>query len=231
MDISDDLIVPYNKQIVRFAGERVKTRGYTNLRTRLGTGRESEEKRVRYLLVEANTAYNVLLGRPCLNVCGAIISTPHLTMKYPTSRGTICTIRAYQKTTRECYAIAVTKGEDWREETRKLMHKQDDGQTLRPANAKKIARFMMVGGDLYRRGFSTPLLKCLNQPEAQYVMDELHNGICGFHTGRRGLKARILRDGYFWPTMEKDTVLFVQKCLKCHAHSNATAYTSSMSGV
>ncbi|XP_047170848.1 uncharacterized protein LOC124839159 [Vigna umbellata] len=107
MDISEDLIVPFNDQIVGFAGERVDTRGYVELRTRLGTGRSSEEKRVRYLLVEANTSYNVLLGRPCLNVFGAIVSTPHLTMKYPSETGTICTVRADQKTARECYAAGL----------------------------------------------------------------------------------------------------------------------------
>lgn len=84
MDISEDLIVPYNEQIVGFAGERVDTRGYVDLRTRLGTGREGDERRVRYLLVEANTSYNVLLERPSLNAFGAIVSTPHLTLKYPT---------------------------------------------------------------------------------------------------------------------------------------------------
>ncbi|XP_052723752.1 uncharacterized protein LOC128193711 [Vigna angularis] len=107
MDISEDLVVPYDGQIVGFAGERVDTRGYVELRTRLGTGRSSEEKRIRYLLVEANTSYNVLLGRPCLNAFGAIVSTPHLTMKYPSEKGTICTVRADQKTARECYAAGL----------------------------------------------------------------------------------------------------------------------------
>ncbi|XP_014521801.1 uncharacterized protein LOC106778353 [Vigna radiata var. radiata] len=100
MEISDDLIVPYDEQLGGFAGERVDTKGYLDLWTRLGAGREGEEKRVRYLLVDANTSYNVLLGRLCLNSFGAIVSTPHLAMKYPTSRGTICTIRANQKVAR-----------------------------------------------------------------------------------------------------------------------------------
>lgn len=47
-----------------FASERVDTEGYVDLRTRLGAEQENKEKRVRYLLVEANTSYNVLLGRP-----------------------------------------------------------------------------------------------------------------------------------------------------------------------
>ncbi|XP_047178710.1 uncharacterized protein LOC124845629 [Vigna umbellata] len=107
MDISEDLIVPYDGQIVGFAGERVNTKGYVELRTRLGTGRSSEEKRIRYLLVEANTSYNVLLGRSCLNAFRAIVSTPHLTMKYPSEKGAICTVRADQKTARECYAAGL----------------------------------------------------------------------------------------------------------------------------
>lgn len=104
MDILEDLIVPYNEQIMGFARERMDTRGYVDLRTRLGTKRDSEERRVRYLLLEANTSYNALLRRPCLNDFGAIVSTPHLTMKYPSNKGTICTVRADQKMTTECYA-------------------------------------------------------------------------------------------------------------------------------
>ncbi|XP_047163972.1 uncharacterized protein LOC124833515 [Vigna umbellata] len=76
MDLFEDLIAPFNEQIVGFSGERVDTRGYLDLRTRLGTSREAPELRVRFLLVEANTSYNALLGRPCLNAFGAIVSTP-----------------------------------------------------------------------------------------------------------------------------------------------------------
>ena len=58
---------------------------------------------MRYLLVEANTSYNVLLGRPCLNAFGAIVSTPHLAMKFPADKGGICTVHADQQIVRECY--------------------------------------------------------------------------------------------------------------------------------
>ncbi|XP_014491816.1 uncharacterized protein LOC106754319 [Vigna radiata var. radiata] len=107
MDLSEELIVPFHEQIVGFAGERVDTKGYVDLRTRLGTGRDGDEKKVRYLLVDANTSYNVLLGRPCLNSFGAIVSTPHLTLKYPNERKRIITVRADQKTARECYAAGL----------------------------------------------------------------------------------------------------------------------------
>lgn len=101
MDLSEDLVVPFHEQIVGFVGERVDTRGYIDLCTYLGTGQIGDERRVCYLLVEANTSYNVLLGRPCLNAFRAIVSIPHLTLKYPSDAG------ADQKTVRECYATGL----------------------------------------------------------------------------------------------------------------------------
>lgn len=65
--------MPYNEKIVGFVRERVNTR---ELMARLRVGRDNIENRVRYLLVEANTSYNVMLGRPFLNALGAIVSTP-----------------------------------------------------------------------------------------------------------------------------------------------------------
>ncbi|XP_020225120.1 uncharacterized protein LOC109807003 [Cajanus cajan] len=38
----------------------------------------------------------------------------------------------------------------------------------------KSAHFIIEAGDLFKKGFSTPLLKCLDLEQAQYVMDEIH---------------------------------------------------------
>lgn len=62
MELSEDIISPFNEQIVGFTSERVDTRGYLDLRTRLGMDGETKELRVRFLLVEGNTFYNALLG-------------------------------------------------------------------------------------------------------------------------------------------------------------------------
>lgn len=43
----------------------------------------------------------------------------------------------------------------------------------------------IIEGKLYRRGFSTPLLKCLKRKEAEYVLTEIHKGIVGQHLGER----------------------------------------------
>ena len=38
--------------------------------------------------------------------------------------------------------------------------------------------FVQMKNVLYKRGFSRPYLRCLSQEEANYVMREVHEGIC-----------------------------------------------------
>ena len=98
MNISESEIQPYDEQIVGFSGERVDTRGYIDLFTTFGDDYLSKTINVRYLLVNANTSYNILLGRPSINRLKAIVSTPHLAMKFPSVNGDIATVHVDQKT-------------------------------------------------------------------------------------------------------------------------------------
>jgi len=52
---------------------------------------------IRYLVVDVNTSHNILLGRPFLNHLGAIVSTPHLIMKFPSPSDDIITVPEDQK--------------------------------------------------------------------------------------------------------------------------------------
>ncbi|RDX78974.1 hypothetical protein CR513_40669, partial [Mucuna pruriens] len=80
---------------------------------------------------------------------------------------------------------------------------------------KEAAKYTLLGQRLYRRGFAFPLLKCLNKDEAEYVMREIHEGICGTHIGGRALASKIARAGYYWPTLKGDCMDFIKKCDKC----------------
>ncbi len=63
------------------------------------------------------------------------------------------------------------------------------------------SRYVLYEGKLYRRSFTSPLLKCLRPSEADYAMREVHEEICGNHLGGRALAHKILRQGYYWPTL------------------------------
>ena len=51
----------------------------------------------------------------------------------------------------------------------------------------RLARFALLRGTLYKRGFSAPLLKCIGKEDANYVLREVNEGICGNHIGARAL--------------------------------------------
>ncbi|XP_068504234.1 uncharacterized protein [Phaseolus vulgaris] len=65
------------------------------------------------------------------------------------------------------------------------------------AMKQQCARYTMINEDLYQRGYLTPLLKCITNKRAEYIMAEIHEGICRNHAGgeddgRQGLKGRLL---------------------------------------
>ena len=66
---------------------------------------------------------------------------------------------------------------------------------------KEAARFTILNDTLYKRGFSMPYLKCVNEEEAKYILEEIHEGVCDDHAGPRSLVSKVIRTGYFWPTM------------------------------
>ena len=81
------------------------------------------------------------------------------------------------------------------------------------------ARFSMVGGQLYKRSLGGPYLKCLTLEQGQYVLAELHEGICGNHPRGRTLAHRAHTQGYYWPTMKSDAVDYIRKCDPCQRMS------------
>ncbi|RDY12063.1 hypothetical protein CR513_03187, partial [Mucuna pruriens] len=80
---------------------------------------------------------------------------------------------------------------------------------------REASKYVVVDRRLYRRGFALPLLRCIGEDETDYVIREVHEGICGTHIGGRALANKIVRAGYYWPTMRNDCMSFVKKCDKC----------------
>ncbi|XP_034203566.1 uncharacterized protein LOC117618046 [Prunus dulcis] len=92
------------------------------------------------------------------------------------------------------------------------------------AQARKLryrsARYTVINDVLYKRGYTTPYLKCLTAEQGDYVLREIHNGVCGDHSGSRSLAYKVFRQGYFWPTMHQDANTLVKRCDKCQRFGN-----------
>jgi len=104
MRIAETEMMPYDDHVVGFSGERVGTKGYIELYTTFGQGKNTRTIRIRYLVIDANTSYNILLNRLSINQLMAIVSTPHLAMKFLSKTGDILTVHVDQNEARECYA-------------------------------------------------------------------------------------------------------------------------------
>lgn len=88
--------------------------------------------------------------------------------------------------------------QDWRDEIKAFITSgitpadSTDAKRLRT----QASRYVVIANQLYRRGFSTLLFKCLNPAKADYVMREVHEGICGMHSGARMTVSKLVRVGY-----------------------------------
>jgi len=86
-----------------FTGDEVEVRGYLKLRMTFTDGTASLTESIRYLVVNANSAYNILLGRPALNRLRAVVSTRHMKMKLPDLGGRVIVFKSDQEEARKCY--------------------------------------------------------------------------------------------------------------------------------
>jgi len=98
MKIPESKLLPYDEQIIGFSRERVDTRGFIGLYTIfVEEGYLSKMIKIRYLLVNENTSYNIFLGRSSINRLEAIGYTPQLAMKFPSAIGDTVTVHVDKK--------------------------------------------------------------------------------------------------------------------------------------
>nr|XP_023897332.1 uncharacterized protein LOC112009226 [Quercus suber] len=81
---------------------------------------------------------------------------------------------------------------------------------------RKAPRFWLSEDKkLYKRFYSRPYMFCVRPEASEDLLEELHEGICGSHTGGRSLSHRAITQGYWWPGMQKEAQEYVRKCDQC----------------
>ncbi|XP_073133385.1 uncharacterized protein [Henckelia pumila] len=108
LGISNAQLAPINTLLVGFSGEIVEALGEVTLPLSLGSYPKRSTKMVKFLVVEASSAYNVILGRPSFNIFQALGSTYHMKLKFPTPGGVGEAIGDH-RLARECHAEAESK--------------------------------------------------------------------------------------------------------------------------
>ncbi|GKU96255.1 hypothetical protein SLEP1_g9507 [Rubroshorea leprosula] len=95
-----------------------------------------------------------------------------------------------------------------------------EDQSVAKLIKRRAAHFTLLDNQLYKRAASMPLLRCLTPYEAEYAVREVHEGVCGTHIGGKTLARKLLRHGYYWPTMVEDAQNYVKKCPTCQFNAD-----------
>ena len=98
---SEDL-TPYSSPLVSFEGKVIIPKGQIRLPVQTG----SKTVEVDFIVVDAYSPYIAIVVRPWLHTLGAVSSTLHQKIKYP-SEGQIEEILGDQDMARQCMVIAI----------------------------------------------------------------------------------------------------------------------------
>ncbi|GJT59502.1 reverse transcriptase domain-containing protein [Tanacetum coccineum] len=76
----------------------------------------------------------------------------------------------------------------------------------------KAIQYKLLEGILYRRSFLKSWLRYVGPLQANYVIQEIHEGSCSMHAGPRSVVAKAMRLGYYWPTMHRNARDMIRTC-------------------
>ncbi|CAA0831300.1 Unknown protein, partial [Striga hermonthica] len=98
---------PVATELYGFNGGEVMPMGEVSLTVAMGSGNTRKVCMVRFIVVGAESSYNVILGRTGLNAFQAVVSTYHMTIKYLVGEN-VGEVAGDQLTSRSCYQTTVS---------------------------------------------------------------------------------------------------------------------------
>eukprot|EP00253_Pinus_taeda_P033132 PITA_33132 len=83
------------------------------------------------------------------------------------------------------------------------------------SSSEEVQTYELIDDVLFKRNYDSVLLRCLKKTESEKVLQKLHDGPAGGHYAGDATAHKILRAGYYWPTLFKDSHSYVRKCKIC----------------
>ena len=110
MGIEREKLKPVSTHLQGFSREKVLPLGSIQLVLTLGDPPCQATITVKFLIVDAPSTYNMLLGKPSLNAIKTIPSAYHMMIKFPTTGG-VGMVRGAQRVAKECYSTSMKQKE------------------------------------------------------------------------------------------------------------------------
>ena len=77
----------------------------------------------------------------------------------------------------------------------------------------------MIDGVLFWKNYDKVLLICLEKGDAKHIFIELHDGLASVHFSGETTAHKVLREGYYWPTLFKYAHAHARKCQICKVNA------------
>ncbi|GKB35800.1 reverse transcriptase domain-containing protein [Tanacetum coccineum] len=107
----------------------------------------------------------------------------------------------------EINAVVEEEGETWMTPIINCLERGiwPEDQNKARALRMKINQYFMEEGVLFKRSYLMPMLQCVGPLQANYVIRQIHMRACSMHLNARSVVAKAIQQGYYWPTMHRDT--------------------------
>ena len=102
LNLKPENLIAYSSPLVSFEGKMVIPKGQIRLPVQTG----SDVVEVDFIVIDAFSPYTTIMGRPWLYTLGAVSSSLHQKVKYP-SRDQVLKIVESQFTARQCLVTAI----------------------------------------------------------------------------------------------------------------------------
>ena len=79
---------------------------------------------------------------------------------------------------------------------------------------------MLIDNTLFRRNSDGVFLRCLDNDETETILTKLHSIPVGSHFGGEITTDKIIRAGYYWPTLFQYSYTFVKKYQECQIYTD-----------
>ena len=82
----------------------------------------------------------------------------------------------------------------------------------------KYSQYKLIDGVFIRYNYDNFLYRCLRKDNAKHIFIELHDGMEGGHFSRETTAHKVLRVGYYKPTLFKYAHAHARKCQMFHVN-------------
>ena len=150
MNLGREQLRPMHSPLVGFGGMKVQPVGTISLPVVVGAYPQQVTRNVNFLEVDFSSSYNAIIGRPTLNSWKAIISTYHLSVKFPTKYG-VGEVQVDQLVARECYLAMLAIDEQTQTmniEERRIVAEPTEALEDIPLDKDDFGKSTRVGADL-----------------------------------------------------------------------------------